>query len=89
MYSFMPLRSVLKHIPEMERLGVGEVARSQGGFIPAYKRAKYAGNIPDKWLLKRAAFIGRRLVLYNISPSYRRWLNLVAWAYKPKKRPRT
>jgi len=88
MYGFMPLRSVLKHIPEMERLGVGVVARSQGGFIPAYKRAKYAGSLPDKWLLKRAAFIGRRLVLYNIKPSYHRYLALVAWAYKPKKKPR-
>jgi len=78
----MPLRSVLKYVSEMERLNVAETSRSPGGFLSV------SGLLPEKWLKKRAAYLSRYIDQYNKKPTYRRYLGLVAWGYKPNKPPR-
>lgn len=80
-YPFMPLAHVLKHVPEMERLGVSEVARSARGFLTAYRAAGTSAKLPAEWRQKRVNFIKRTLVQYKANPTYRRWLALVAWAF--------
>lgn len=79
----MSLNSVLRYEPEMKRLGVSEVARSPRGFLTAYKKLGRTIRHSDGWMSKRSAFIARHLVQYRRNPTYRRWLALVAWAYKP------
>lgn len=80
----MPLSEVLSYVPEMESLGVSEVARSRRGFLTAYKEA---GGNPNKlseyWIIKRDGFIARHLAQYKVDKGYRRRLALIAWAYEP------
>ena len=86
MRKYLPLSEIAKYEPEMRRLKVSKVARSPRGFLTYYKRV---GGRPDKvnehWRVKRNGFIARHLAQYNKNPTYRRFLALVAWAYKPKK----
>jgi hypothetical protein len=78
------LREVERHIPEMRKLGVSEVARSPRGFIPAYRRAGgKSSNLSENWRRKRHGFIRRHIVSYKEKPSKRRLLALRAWAYEP------
>ena len=83
-YRYMPLRSVLPHVPEMKRKGVSEVARSKRGFLTAYNKAKTSSNLSEKWENKRREFIARHLAQYKKNPTPRRKLALIAWAYNPK-----
>jgi hypothetical protein len=85
-YAWLPLHEILKYEPEMKRLKVSEVARSPRGFLTAYKRVSGALGMSWGWHKKRAAFIARHLVQYKKNPTYRRWLALVCWAYRPDKR---
>ena len=87
----MPLREVLAYESEMERLGVSKVARSPRGFLTAYKQGHTAAAtkrmvVPDHpnqtWGQRRDQFVARHLAKYRANPTYRRWLALVAWAYK-------
>lgn len=88
-YRKMSLKSIEPYIPEMERLKVSEVARSRRGFL--YNYLKYGNDVFDRkvfnatitWDDKRNAFIARHLPSYMEKPTYRRWLALVAWAFKP------
>ena len=91
-YRWMPLKDVLRYEPEMERLGVSKVARSPRGFLTAYKQGRTAAAtklmvVPDHphqtWGRRRNQFIARHLAQYRANPTYRRWLALVAWAYRP------
>jgi len=84
-YRFMPLASVLKYVPEMQRLKVSEVARSRSGFLSAYKRAGSSEYLSDGWKTKRNGFIARHLVSYKQNKTYRRRLALIAWAFDPDK----
>lgn len=89
-YRFMSLSSVLKYVPEMQRLGVSEVARSRRGFISAYKRAGISDDLSEGWKIKRNAFIARMLKSYKINKKKghnitRQRLSLIAWAYDPDK----
>lgn len=69
----------------MRRLGVSEVARSPRGFLTAYRRAGgNAANLSTEWKKKRLAFIARHMAQYRKSPSYRRRLSLITWAYDPE-----
>ena len=81
---WLTLSEIKKHEPKMIRLGVSTVARSHRGFLTAYKQA---GGNPSKmsndWQRKRRGFIVRHMAQYQVKPTYRRWLALVAWAYKP------
>lgn len=79
----MPLAAVERHVPEMERLGVSEVARSARGFLSAYRAAGTGAKLPAEWRQKRLAFIKRHLPQYKQNPTYRRWLSLIAWSYRP------
>lgn len=85
-YRYLTLKEIAKYEPDMERLGVSIVARAQRGFLTYYK--KIGGN-PSKasefWRKKREGFIARHLVQYSHNPTYRRFLALIAWAYKPSK----
>jgi len=89
-YSWLPLSEIAKYEPEMKRLRVSKVARSPRGFLTAYKR--FAGGGYKRfinrtmWAGKRDAFIARTLPQYKANPTYRRWLSLVAWAYRPDRR---
>ena len=90
MYKYLTLSEIAKYEPEMRRLKVSTVARSLRGFLTYYKRI---GGKPDKvndhWRVKRDGFIARHLVQYNRNPTYRRFLALVAWAYRPRAKHRT
>lgn len=82
----MTYNEVKQHFPEMEKEQVSLVARGKTdklGFLEVYK--KYGESLlPDAWKIKRNNFIKRHLAQYNKQPTYRRYLALIAWAYKPK-----
>jgi len=84
-YPWLSLSEIAKYEPEMKRLGVSKVARARGGFLHYYKQAN-----PDfmslYWVKKRDGFIARHGAQYRKKPSYRRWLALVCWAYRPDRR---
>lgn len=88
----MSYSSAARYIPEAKRLAVSQVARSSSGFMGVYKRMKSASEMKKKivrrghdltWGRKREAFIARHMAQYRKNPTYRRWLALVMWAYKP------
>ena len=83
-YRFMPLSAVLKYVPEMQRLGVSQIARSRTGFLSAYKKAGSSQYLSDDWKRKRHGFIARHLATYKKGQN-RRKLALIAWAYNPDK----
>lgn len=84
----LSLDTIAKYEPEMKRLRVSEVARSQRGFLTAYKRVNgNEKNLSEYWVNKRKGFIARHLKQYNQRPTYRRYLALIAWAYMPEKKP--
>ncbi len=85
-YSWLPLSEIAKYEPEMKRLGVSKVARSPRGFMTAYKKVSGAISLSWEWHRKRRGFIARTLPQYKANPTYRRWLSLVAWAYRPDRR---
>jgi hypothetical protein len=83
-HQYMSLSEIARYEPDMERLGVSEVARSKSGFLPVFKRT--GGNpekLSDHWRRKREAFLARHLVQYRANPTPRRRLALIAWAYMP------
>jgi hypothetical protein len=91
-FNWMSLREVLAYESEMDRLGVSKVARSPRGFLTAYKQGHTAAAtkrmvVPDHpnqtWGQRRDQFVARHLAQYEKHPTYRRWLALVAWAYRP------
>ena len=86
-YPWLSLGEIAKYEPEMKRLGVSKVARSPRGFLTAYKRFSSGGykRFANRtaWARKRDAFIARHMAQYKKNPTYRRWLALVAWAYRP------
>lgn len=83
-FNFMSLQEILKYEPEMQRLKVSQVARSQRGFLTEYKRVfgKH-NNLSNEWKIKRLNFIKRHIVQYKKQPTNRRLLALYAWAYNP------
>ena len=84
MHRYMSLSEIREYEPEMRRLGVSEVARSQRGFLTAFKHAGGNPNrLSEAWRRKREGFIARHLVQYRQNPTRRRLLALRAWAYEP------
>ena len=84
-YRYITLSEIAKYEPEMKRLGVSVVARSPRGFLTYYKKiGGDAQKVNEEWRKKRNAFIARHLAQYRAKPTYRRFLALVAWAYKPQ-----
>lgn len=87
-FKWMSLSSVLRYVPEMQRLGVSEVARSQRGFLTQYKKARGNWrNLTEYWQRRRMNFVKRHMAQYNPNPTYRHYLALIAWAYMPAKKP--
>jgi hypothetical protein len=83
-YPYMSLSEILTYLPEIEANNVSEVARSESGFLTAYR--KVGGNknkLSDYWKVKRNGFIARHLAQYEVDHGYRRRLALIAWAYMP------
>ena len=78
---------VATYLPEAERLGVSEIARSPGQFIDQLSQAITVDNLPFEWQQKRDGFIGRTTAQYYNHPTYRRWLSLIMWAFWPGPRP--
>lgn len=79
---------------EAARLGVSTVARSKRGFMREYELAGTAARMRVRplpagvaggktWAQKRHGFVARHLVKYREHPTYRRYLALIMWAYKP------
>jgi len=99
--AWLPLRLIMPAIPEMERLGVSEVARSNRGFLTAYEDAhgdpRRLGMAPtgESWVDRRNNFIARhyaQVVAHGEAlwddhgnPT-RRHLALVAWAWTPHRK---
>lgn len=92
-YPYLALSLVETFEPLARRQGVSTVARSPGGFLAAYRRARGAWRrLPAAWIAKRAGFIARHmaqlegrnepLVDEDGMPT-RRHLALIMWAYSP------
>lgn len=83
-FNYLSLSEIAKYEPEMRDKEVSLVARSPRGFLTAYKRVDGNPNkLSEYWKIKRNGFIKRHMAQYRINPTRRRWLALVAWAYKP------
>lgn len=82
---FLTLNEIGKYEPEMKRQGVSTVARSQRGFLTAYKKDGNRKNLSADWQRKREGFIARHGGQYRENPTPRRRLALIAWAYDPEK----
>ena len=97
----LSLAKIRKYEGQARARGVSEVARSRGGFLPAYRRA--GGRLSDmgrardgtRWATKRAAFLRRHLaqMIANQEPLFeesgrptRRHLALIMWGYSPAAR---
>ena len=87
---WMSYKNAAKYLDEAARLGVSEVARSRSGFMGVYKKAKTAAKMKQTaftktqtWGIRRDNFVKRHMAQYVKNPTYRRWLALVMWAYKP------
>jgi hypothetical protein len=90
---FLPLPVVLRNEPLAAQLGVSKVARSQRGFLSAYKRAGGRSKLSADWKRKREAFIARHMAqaksqgepwFDDQGKPTRRHLALIMWAYSPK-----
>lgn len=91
---WMPYARAHKFEAEARRLGVSAKARSSKGFMREYERAGSAramqtralpqGEVGgDTWGQKRDNFVKRHMEQYERHPTYRRYLALLMWAYKP------
>lgn len=87
MFPYLTYQNAHSYEKEAERLDVSKVARSARGFMRAYEKARTPENLSEHWRTKRDNFIKRHLVQYNENPTYRRYLALIMWAFKPKKYP--
>jgi hypothetical protein len=90
-YKWLPYRQAHLYEKEAERLKVSAVARSGRGFMRQYAKAATAKAMRQRpvrgsrqtWGLRRDNFIKRMMAQYRSHPTYRRWLALVMWAYRP------
>lgn len=90
---YLSLDVIDLYVPEMRRRGVSEVARSQRGFLTAYRKANGDPDaLSPEWRAKREGFISRHMaqVRERSEPLMdakgkptRRHLALIAWAYSP------
>ena len=79
-YKYIPLSEILEKEPEMEKLGVSEVARSKRGFLTYYKKiGGKKDKVNEEWENRRRGFIARHLAQYKKDHGYRRKLALIAW----------
>ena len=97
-YPWMTYAQAHAYEAEAERLGVSRVARGPRGFLREYQRATTAARMRVRplptgvtggrtWGEKRRGFVARHLPQYRAHPTYRRYLALVMWAYRPAEPP--
>ena len=82
-YEFYPYNKIPFQLLEennVSRIARGETEKT--GFLEVYKR--YGINLPEIWIKKRNSFIARTLPAYKANPTYRRYLSLLAWGFKPE-----
>lgn len=93
-YPWMSYAAAHAHEAEAARLGVSAVARAPGGFMREYERAGTARAMEmrplpsgvtggETWAQKRHGFVARHMKSYAAHPTYRRYLALLMWAYRP------
>ena len=83
-YKYMPLKEIAKQEPEMKKLGVEMIARSPNGFLRAYRKAEgKSSRLSQSWITRRYDFIKKHLAQYKASPTKKKKLALIAWAYMP------
>jgi hypothetical protein len=90
-YRWMTYAQAAKYLPAAKAAKVSEVARSQRGFMGQYRLAKTSKAMRDRpvrnyaqsWGQRRRGFLRRHLSQYAQKKTYRRWLALVMWAYRP------
>ena len=93
-YPWISYSAARAYEAEAERLGVSKVARSTTGFMREYERAGTARAMRDRllppgvgggqtWGQKRHGFVARTIAKYEEEPTYRRYLALLMWAYRP------
>lgn len=79
---------------EAARLRVSQVARASKGFMREYQKASTPAAMRVRrlptgvtggttWGQKRDAFVKRHMEQYRRHPTYRRFLALTMWAYRP------
>jgi hypothetical protein len=92
MFPLITEEELKKQLPLIRQEGVSKRARRKDGFLSVYLRDGFSGlskPYPGKehsYLVERENFIKRHMAQFLISPSLRRYLALVAWAYKPEVR---
>ena len=93
-YPWMSYAAAHAHEAEADAHGVSVVARSSTGFMREYERAGTARAMATRplptgvrggttWGQKRNGFVARHMKSYRERPTYRRYLALLMWAYKP------
>lgn len=93
-HQWMSYSDAHAHEGEAERLRVSTVARARHGFMREYERAGSSEAMRRRplpagvsggatWGQKRDAFVARHLEQYRRHPTYRRYLALLMWAYRP------
>lgn len=91
MYPLLSVSTVKSILPSIKDEGVSPRARKPDGFTSVYLREGREGLdrlYPGKshsYLQEREYFVGRHLKQFLIYPTRRRYLALIAWAYKPDK----
>lgn len=94
MYPWMSYPDAHAFEEEAKRLHVSVVARSPKGFMREYQRSGTPQAMERRalppgvsggttWGEKRNGFIARHLKQYRANPTYRRFLALIMWAYRP------
>jgi hypothetical protein len=89
-YPIMSKFELMKWIPEIKKENVSERAMKPDGFTQTFLFGNPKLNYPGKshnYYVERNNFIKRHLAQYQVKPSYRRFLSLVAWAYMPEIKP--
>ena len=97
-YPWMSYTAAHAYESNAERYGVSTVARATQGFMREYERAGSARAMAVRllpkgvrggqtWEQKRNGFVARHMKSYRENPTYRRYLALIMWAYKPPGRP--
>jgi hypothetical protein len=78
-YPYISRAEVRKYQDEIINNDVSQIARSPDGFMYEYLNTRTVSPELDT---RRNNYITRTLPAYLKNPTYRRWLSLVAWAYK-------
>ncbi len=87
-YPWLSLSEIAKYEPEMKRLGVSKVARSERGFLTMFKEVRDPRKVSEYWKNRRRGFIARHMAQFKVDRGYRRWLSLICWAYMPTIKPK-